>query len=158
MVIWVLQMKHWANFAISKKYFFELINMGNIWGYLVVGKANLNTNQEAQSDFQMTPSRFRVLSIPPHTLTIANGVLSSGPSTHAYVINAWLTSYEEKANKQTKYPVGQYIFIMRQCTRALYGRSTFIVMYTVLFYILWIQLSFQLSSIRGSHPYNWWHN
>ena len=74
--------------------------------------ANLNTNQEAQSDFQMTPSRFRVLSIPPHTLTIANGVLSSGPSTHAYVINAWLTSYEEKANKQTKYPVGQYIIYL----------------------------------------------
>ena len=47
----------------------------------MVGMANLNTNQEAQSDFQMTPSRFRVLSIPPHTLTIANGVLSSGPST-----------------------------------------------------------------------------
>ena len=62
--------------------------------------ANLNTNQEAQSDFQMTPSRFRVLSIPPHTLTIANGVLSSGPSTHAYVVNAWLTFYEEKTNKQ----------------------------------------------------------
>ena len=70
----------------------------------MVGKANLNTNQEAQSDFQMTPSRFRVLSIPPHTLTIANGVLSSGPSTLrmriAYVINAGLTIYEEKANKQ----------------------------------------------------------
>ena len=66
----------------------------------MVGKVNLNTNQEAQSDFQMTPSRFRVLSIPPHTLTIANGVLSSGPSTHAYVVNAWLTFYEEKTNKQ----------------------------------------------------------
>ena len=97
----------------------------------MVGMANLNTNQEAQSDFQMTPSRFRVLSIPPHTLTIANGVLSSGPSTQAYVINAWLTFYEEKANKQTKDPIGQYLFILRQCTRALYGRSTFIVLYTV---------------------------
>ena len=111
----------------------------------MVGMANLNTNQEAQSDFQMTPSRFRVLSIPPLTLTIANGVLSSGPSTqtHAYVINAWLTIYEEKANKQTKDPIGQYLY-----------RDNAIVLYTVLFYILWIQLSFQLSSICGSHPYN----
>ena len=78
----------------------------------MVGKANLNTNQEAQSDFQMTPSRFRVLSIPPHTLTIANGVLSSGPSKHAYVINAGLLFTKKKqTNKRPDRAV--YIYIAR---------------------------------------------